>query len=161
MTFSLGPNQGFYKPTIRPVLKLRYGPMAKGLTRRRKIAGKLRAVIAANVKARAAVQFKTHPNVPIAIKDASGGAFSKSTVQRIMGGKVGTSLEQLEALGRALDIAPYQLLMENFDARNPQVAKGAMLGEEAVYAIRKAVREELEDSKTRPKIGKLTPQEVK
>lgn len=124
----------------------------------------LRKIIAKNVVERAAVQFNGHPNTPMAIKEAAGGnAFSKSTVQRIIAGSVGTSLEQLEALGRALDVAPYQLLMENFNARSPQVAKGAMVDEEAIYAIRQAVREELEKQPP-PKTGlfrRSTDQEIK
>lgn len=145
MTCNIGPNQGLGKPTTGPEITLTYALMGKGKTRRRKTPSRLRAVIAINVANRAALQFKGHPNIPVAIKDASGGVFSKSTVQRIMDAKVGTSLEQLDGLARALDLAPYQLLMENLDARNPQVVKGAMVDDQALY--RRIAREAVSEAR--------------
>lgn len=116
--------------------------MGQGKTRRRKTPSRLRTVIAVNVATRAVVQFRDHPNIPMAIVEASGKAFSKSTVQRIMEAKVGTSLEQLDSLAKALDLMPYHLLLEDLDVKNPQVARGATFDEKEVYKISKAVAQE-------------------
>lgn len=156
MHYTLGPNQGLRKPTTRPAVDIAYCPMAKGKTRRQKVPSTLRAVIAANVKARAKVQFKNSDNIPVAIAEASAGAptnkLIKSTVQRIMNGddakakdKTSATLEQLEGLAYALDLQPYQLLMPNLDVSNPQVAKGALPGEDRAY-IRNEVREALKEA---------------
>lgn len=159
MTRNIGPNQGLDKPTIGPECLLRYVPMGKGKTRRRKTPSRLRAVIAINVINRAVKVFPKHPNLPVAIKEAAGNSFSKSTVQRILDAKVGTSLEQLDALARALELAPYQLLIQNLDPANPQVAKGASVDEQQLYRkiAREAVKEALET--THPGIGKKQHQE--
>lgn len=53
MTDTMGLNQGFVKPTTRPLLRARYVPMGKTKTRRKKIPSGLREVIAANVRRRA------------------------------------------------------------------------------------------------------------
>lgn len=152
----LGPNLGFDKPTIRPKHKLGYLVMGSGAPRRKKTPSRLRAVIARNVKARAAIQFKGSPNVPVAIVNASGrdgDRLTKSHVQRIMAGDTSATLEQLEGLARALDLAPYQLLLEDLDAGNPQVSKGATIGEEQVYEIsRKAAQEAVEAALSKRKV---------
>lgn len=133
--------------------------MAKGKTRKRKIASKLRVVIASNVRNLARKLFKDHPNLPVAIKEASGNAFSKSTAQRIMEGKVGTSLEQLDALGKALEVAPYQLLITDLDPDNPQVAKGATADEQVLY--KRIAREAAEEVLSRSTPGNGPAQEKK
>lgn len=156
MSQILGPNQGFCKPTTRPGRLLRYASMAKGKTRRKKTPSLfLRAVIAANVSARAKIQFPNSDNLPVDIAKASEGAATnkliKSTVQRIMSGETSATLEQLDGLAFALDLQQYQLLMPNLDAKNPQVAAGALPGEDRAYAtdikhhIREGVREALAD----------------
>ena len=123
--------------------------MAKAKTRRKKVASPLRQTIANNVAARAAVQFRDKPNVPMAIREASHPSeaerIAKSTVQRIMAAQTSATLEQIEGLARALQLAPYQLLMPNLDPTNPQVARGAVVGEEQVYAIaERAVKDAVE-----------------
>lgn len=154
MTNSLSPNQGLVKPTTRPRLRLPLPPMAKGKPRRKKIASGLRRIIAANANALAKRVFRDAENVPVSIVEASKSAkvnaLIKSTVQRIMAGSTSATLEQLEALAHAFDVAPYQLLIPDLDAENPQIAKGATVEEHELYRrlVKSAVDEAL--SRTDP-----------
>lgn len=150
----LNPKKGFVKPTIRPEAFVGYSGMVRGKTRRKKIPSQfLRDTVARNVKARAAIQFPECENVPLEIVKNSDGAatnrLNKSTVQRIMAGETSATLEQMEGLAYALDLSPYQLLMPNMDAKNPQVARGAAEGEEKAYSmddLRKAAREAAQEA---------------
>lgn len=94
-------------------------------------------MIATNVQKRAERMFKGEPNLPIAIRNASAESDSeriaKSTVQRILDRRTSCTLEQLEGLARALDLSPYQLLIQDLDPKSPQVAKGATLDEQQLY----------------------------
>lgn len=114
-------------------------------TRRKKVPSPLRKVIAGNVLARAAVQFKTSPNVALSIRTASHPTASErisvSHVRTIMKGRTSVTLEQLDALARALELQPYQLLFPRLDPENPQVAKGAAPGEDQVYGIQQIVKD--------------------
>lgn len=90
--------------------------MTAGRTRRKKIPSALRGVIAKNIADRAAVVFHDAPNVPMAIREASGSTdatrMAKSNIQKIMRGETSPTIEQLEGLGRALDIPVYRLLQD-------------------------------------------------
>lgn len=138
--------------------------MAKGKTRRKKIASSLRAIIAANVKARAKEVFPDSRNLPVDIANASKSAkvnpLVKSTVQRIMAGdephaketeKTSATLEQIEALAEALGLTPYQLLIPSLDPENPQVAKGATTDERELY--KRIAREAVEEALSRSTPG--------
>ena len=106
--------------------------MGKGETRRRKTPSALRGVIAANVLAKARALFPTHPNLPMAIREASGTTDStrltKSTIQRILDQQTSATLEQLDGLGRALKVSPYNLLL------SPDVIAGLKTEAERFYA---------------------------
>ena len=141
-------------PNNRPYLRLmqahlKASPVGSvyrmGKTRRKKVPSILRKYIARNVELRADIQFPGTPNRVNAIREKSHASerekLSRSHIQNILAGKTSASLEQLEKLGRALDLMPYQLLLANLDAENPQVAKGAAEGEDQVYAIREAVKQ--------------------
>lgn len=118
-----------------------------GRTRRPKVPSQLRKVIARNVLLRADALYGEKPNIPEAIVEASHPSkrerLARSLVQNIMAGKTGTSVDNLEKLARALELLPYQLLIPSLDAHNPQVAKGALPGEEKAYGpeLKEAVRE--------------------
>lgn len=146
MHYSISPNLGKRKPTIRPASGIPYARMGKGDTRRRKTPSLLRGVIAKNVSHRARVMFPLSKNLVADIRAASGTTDSermaRSHIQRIMKAETSASLEQLEGLARALDLSAYQLLIHDLDPRNPQVVRGAAPGEEAAY--RKIAREEVE-----------------
>lgn len=159
ITLTIGPSQGFYKPTIGPNFRLRYVLMGKGQTRKRTpVAHHLRRIIATNARARASKIFEDHnkeppKNIPGAIWQASikaGHPLSLSNVKRVLNGdrdeidasqKLSVSVDQLNALALALDLLPYQLLMDGMDAINPQVAKGASDDEKQAYVVREAVKQ--------------------
>jgi hypothetical protein len=117
-----------------------------GKTRRKKVPSPLRKVIAGNVIARAAIQFRESPNVAVSIREGSHPAESErmavSHIRRIMKGGTSVTLEQLDGLARALDLQPYQLLLPNMDPTNPQVARGAVPGEDQVYGIARRAAQE-------------------
>lgn len=119
--------------------------MGKGKTRRQKVASELRRTIAKNVVLRADYLYGEKTNIPQEIVDASHSTKSerlaKSLVQNIMEAKTGTSVDNLEKLASALHLLPYQLLLPNLDERNPQVAKGALPGEERAYGPKARKRE--------------------
>lgn len=148
----MGLNQGFVKPTTRPPRRARYVPMGKAKTRRKKIPSGLRVVIAVNVKRRAERQFKDHPNLPMAIRagtaEAESERISKSHIQKVLAGRTSVTLEQLDGLAKALDLAPYQLLIPGLDAANPQVVKGATVDEQELYRriAKEAVKEALQQT---------------
>jgi hypothetical protein len=121
-----------------------------GKTRRKKVPSALRRVIAGNVIARAAIQFRESKNVALSIREASHPSererMAVSHIRRIMRGGTSITLEQLDGLARALEIQPYQLLLPNMDPSNPQVARGAVPGEDQVYGIaRKAAQEAVQE----------------
>lgn len=130
--------------------------MGKAKTRRKKVPSDLRMVIAANVNALAKKVFKEATNLPMAIRQATADAeterMAKSNVQKVLAGKTSVTLEQLDSLARALEVAPYQLLIPALDPDNPQVAKGATLDERELYkviaqrAAREAVKEALQQT---------------
>ena len=126
--------------------------MAKPKTRRKKVPSSLRSVIAANVAARAKMVFKGAKNLPMAIRNATADAEServaKSHIQKIIAAKTSVTLEQLDALAKALDLSAYQLLIQDLDPENPQIAKGATLDERELYRriAKEAVKEALQQT---------------
>lgn len=156
--YTVSPKLGRVKPPIGPASSLPYRVkgenVPKGTTRRRKTPSLLRGVIARNVAARARQVFPVSKNLPLEVRNASGtGSADRLTlshVKRIFRAETSVSLEQLEGLAKALDLAAYQLLLPELDARNPQVVRGATHAEVDLY--RKIAREEAEAvlSKTTP-----------
>lgn len=137
--------------------------MGKQKTRRKKVPSPLRKVIAANVEKRAKKLFPGSKNLPMAIRNASAEAISermtKSHVQHILEGVSGISLEQLDMLAKALDLLPYQLLIQDLDPENPQIAKGATVDERELYKriakeTKDAVKEALTETNPGYKIAK-------
>jgi transcriptional regulator with XRE-family HTH domain len=126
--------------------------MAKGRTRRKKVPSSLRIVIAENVRRRAEQVFIGATNMPVAIRmataDADSERMAKSNIQKVIAGKTSITLEQLDALARALDLSPYQLLIPSLDAKNPQLAKGATQDEQELYRriAKEAVKEALQQT---------------
>lgn len=155
LNYTISPKQGLVKPTTRPRPKLGYRAMGSGKTRRRKTPSLLRGVIANNLTARARRVFPASTNIPMDIRRASSDTerdrLTKSTIQRIMAGETSATLEQIEGLAKALDVSPYQLLIPDLDARNPQVAKGATAAEESLY--RKIAHEAVEEALARSRPG--------
>lgn len=107
-----------------------------GKTKRRKIAGFMREIVAANLVSLVAKHYPLLPNVTQQQKAlAEKAGVSHSTIQRIMEKKVGATIDNLEQIAVALDLSPYQLLVPSLHAANPQVVKGATKEEQRLYAL--------------------------
>lgn len=104
----------------------------KGATKRKKIPGFMRVIVAANVKAAMEHKFSEHSNKPKRLAEAAG--VSLSTVQRIVGGTNGASIDHIESVADALDLSAYQLLVPNLDPANPPVIPGVTRAEQQLYA---------------------------
>lgn len=130
------PIFGFTQPTFGSSPHLACNPM-KGQKKTPKLPGFMRIVVAENVKALMALKFPDSLNQPKALADATGkpkeGGQSLSTVQRILKGESGASLDTLEAIADALDVSLYQLLIPALDTKNPQIVQGATEAEEKMY----------------------------
>lgn len=101
-------------------------------TRRRKVAGFMRTVVAQNVRDLIHLHFAADENKPLRLsKEAQ---ISLSSVQRLLAGDVGASLDTLESIANVFDISVYQLVLPNLDPHNPQVVSGASSAERSLYA---------------------------
>lgn len=91
--------------------------------------------------------------------EADSERMTKSHIQNILDAKSGISLEQLDMLAKALDLMPYQLLIQDLDPNNPQVAKGASVDEREFYKrvareTREAVKEALTETNPGYKVAR-------
>jgi transcriptional regulator with XRE-family HTH domain len=116
----------------------------KGQPKKRKVPGLMRAVLGRNIKLRMEVRYHDKTNKPKELATATG--MSLSTVQRIMAGKTGVTLDNLEALAGALDLSAYQLLLPILDSKAPQLVKGAAEEEQRLFRLWKRGRLESTDS---------------
>ena len=101
-------------------------------TRKRKIPGIMRDVLAANVRALMDREFKDSDNRPMALHLKSG--VSLSTVQRTLDASTGASIDTIESLSLALGVSPYQLILPDLNIENPQVVSGVIAAEKRLYA---------------------------
>lgn len=111
------------------------------MPKRRKLVGYMRKVLAANLAHLLAshAEFKLSANKPKLLSERAD--VSLSTVQRVLAGQVGASLDVIEQLAAVFDVSVYQLLLPNLDAENPQVVTGASAAERRWYAtLRRAAR---------------------
>ena len=91
----------------------------------------MRTVMASNVAALMERHFKESRNRPKSLAEAAG--VSTSTIQRVLSGEIGASLDNIEAIAAAFDLSVYQLLIPALDAANPQLVQGAVKNEERMY----------------------------
>lgn len=103
-----------------------------GDTRKKKIPGIMRGVLAANVMALMTQEFSERDNKPLALAKAAG--LSLSSVQRTLSGETGASIDTIERIALALGVSPYQLILPELDVENPQVVTGASAAEKRLYA---------------------------
>lgn len=81
----------------------------KGQTKKPKVAGQLRYVFAANVRALVDARFKDSRNKPMDLSKAAKVSFS--TAQRILSAETGPDMETVESVANAFRIDPYRLLL--------------------------------------------------
>lgn len=102
-----------------------------GQTKKRKVPGFMRTVVADNVRRMMEYKFAESRNRQKALAKEAG--ITLSSVQRVLNCEVGASIETLEALAAALDLAAYQLLLPGLNTASPQIVRGALKNEEAMY----------------------------
>jgi len=124
------PFLGFLQPANGCSVKALFNAM-KGKRKTPKIAGFMRVVLADNMRSLMQRRFKDSANLPMSLAKEAG--VSLSTVQRILNQDVGASLDNIEAIAHALDLAVYQLLLPALNIDNPQVVQGAIKTEEVMY----------------------------
>lgn len=102
--------------------------MAAGQTKRRKVPGFNRRVLAANVANLMKHRYRDLTGQPMRLaKDANT---SLSTIQRILAGEIGASIDTVEAIATVFDLAAYQLLIPNLRVKNRQVSFDATAAEQ-------------------------------
>lgn len=107
-------------------------PFMKNKAKTPKVPGFMRTILAANVRGLMEHQYRSASNKPKGL--AADAGVSLSTVQRIIAGEVGATIDNIELIAAALGVSGYQLLMPNLRPDNPQVVVGATKDEERLYA---------------------------
>ncbi len=88
----------------------------------------MRAVFAGNTNRLMARYYRNAANQPKALAKDAG--VSLSTVQRILDGKTGATLDNIEAIAGAFRLSAYQLLVPNIDPADPPIVAGAIQAEQ-------------------------------
>ncbi len=91
----------------------------------------MRSVVGRNLVRLMKHHYPDSPNRPKALSKDAG--VSLSTVQRVIDGETGATIDLIEALAGAFDLSVYQLLIPELDVGNPQVVSGAMAAEKSLY----------------------------
>jgi len=104
----------------------------------------MRNVLSENVNALMRLHFKESANRPLAL--AKAARLSLSTVQRMLSGETGATLDNINAVAEVLDVAVYQLLVPYLDPVNPQVIKGASPAEQRIYRLMQKSKRTHEDA---------------
>lgn len=110
-------------------------------TRKRKTPHVLRETLAANVEAMMSIVYRDVGGKTRAL--AADASVSHSTVQRILSGETGATIDNLAAFAEALGVLPWQLLATPFDPeRLPMLAMGdqARAEAEAFNEVRQAIQ---------------------
>lgn len=79
------------------------------MRRRKKHVGKVRKVLAHNLKSLMKQRYPDHPNRPLAL--AKDARISLSSVQRTMEARTGASVDTIEAIAIVFGVQPFQLLI--------------------------------------------------
>lgn len=81
----------------------------EGKTKRRKVPGELREVLAQNVNRLMEQRYRENSNRPLALAKDAG--VSLSSVQRTLSRETGATVDTVESFARVFGLSPYQLLM--------------------------------------------------
>lgn len=103
----------------------------KGKTKRPKVAGFMRSILAFNTQLLMDKHYEKSSNKPKAL--AKDSQVRMSTIQRMLKAENGASLDTIEQVAAAFNLSAYQLLIPNLHISNPQVIKGATKDEERLY----------------------------
>lgn len=91
----------------------------------------MRAVLASNIRALMDKHYADKPNKPLALGKDCG--MSKSSIERILSGDQGPSIDKIEDIAAAFEMQAYQLLIPALEIDNPQIVQGATKSEERLY----------------------------
>lgn len=108
MALESRPVFGFRQPTIGFAAALRCNAM-KGQTKKHKVPGEMREVLAQNVNRLMEERYKTSPNRPMSLANDAG--VSLSSVQRILSRETGASIDTVEAVAKVLGLPTFQMLV--------------------------------------------------
>lgn len=132
MTIHPRPFLGSLQPTLGSKLYLAFLLMATK-TRKRKAPSPWRKVVSANVIQGMDREFPASPNKPRSLSKKSGVAFS--TVQRVVNGTSGASVDILADLAAALRMAPHNLLELRAELSPPYGGKPFLARRRAKQAL--------------------------
>lgn len=139
------PVNGFMQPANGSNSSITLDPMA---TKRRKIAGFMREVVAQNVRHLVDRHYADSDNKPKRL--AEDAQISLSSAQRVLAADVGASIDTLESIANVFELSVYQLVLPNLDVDNPQVVSGASSTERSMYARFKRGQATIEAAKAAP-----------
>lgn len=146
------PIVGYGQPANGSDGRLALKTMAKGgktgVTKRRKAEGFMRAVVSNNVRLLLAKHYPLSTNRTKALAVDAG--VSLSTVQRVVAGEVGASVDVLEQIANVFQLSVYQLLVPSLDVDNPQIVHGALAEEQRLYRAYRRGQQELEQKGGEP-----------
>lgn len=129
------PVFGFRQPTNGLAGELSSKSM-KGEKKTPKAPGLTRQVVARNVARLLEYHYSHLPTVTQRQRElAKDCGVGFGTIQRMMKGEVGSSIDNIEAVALALQVAVYQVMLSTLDVKNPQVVKGASEDEQRLYRL--------------------------
>lgn len=95
----------------------------------------MRTVLAANVRALTEHQYRSEPTATGRLRLLSkDSGLTLSSLQRVMDGSTGATIDTIEQLSTAFGVQVYQLLSPQLDATNPPIIAGATEAEKRLYA---------------------------
>jgi hypothetical protein len=103
-------------------------------------------ILAKNLKALMEANARRGLGTQMAVAEATrhkGAAIDQTTVSRILRAEVKVQLDTLEAIARAFEVEPYQLLIPGLNPKNPQILRSLSPTEERLYKA-------LEEARAKP-----------
>lgn len=101
----------------------------------------LRSLVGANISRLMQSRPKLNSNPKLGARSGIGIA----TISRIINGETAATLDTLSRLAAAFDLAPWQLLVPNLDATNPQILQSISPKEADLYKrLRDTIAQEVE-----------------
>lgn len=101
----------------------------------------LRSLVGANISRLMQSRPKLNSNPKLGARSGIGVA----TISRVINGETAATLDTLAKLAAAFDLAPWQLLVPNLDATNPQILQSISPKEADLYKrLRETIAQETE-----------------
>lgn len=105
------------------------------------IDAELRAIVGDNLER----LMEKHPNLDSNPKLSERSGIGIATISRVINGQTAATLDTLGMLAKAFGLAPWQLLVPNLDATNPQILQSISPTEAGLYKrLRETIAREAE-----------------